>query len=170
MHDHPATSESPTPAPAKATEPPATITATPEQILEAIDPVRTIIEEKWPLGFQGGYWVGKLLKRLHSEQKAIETGRQALLREYAKTNEDGVLETRENGSAVFAEGQFQLYQARLKTDMATPLVIDGVRPIRTSDFSKEVHEKLNKESFSGAALGLLDGTPFLVQDAPLFTT
>lgn len=149
--------------------PPAQIIATPEQILEAIDPVSTIVDEKWPLGFQGGYWVGKLLKRLQAEAKAIESGRQALLREYAKTDADGVIQTRENGAALFAEGQFQRYQARLKEDMATPIVLEGVRPIRTSEFPKDAREKLNKDALSGAALGMLVGSPFLIEDSPLFT-
>lgn len=147
---------------------PTTITATADEILEAVLPVTTIVDEKWPLGFQGGYWVGKLLQKLQSEQKAIENGRQALLREFAKVDDDGHLVTKENGSADFAPGRFQRYQARLKEEMAKPRTIDGARPIHTSDFSDEVREKLKTEQISGAMLGLLSGTPFLVEDVPLF--
>lgn len=151
----------------KLKEPPQ-IVATGDEILEGVAPISTIVDEKWPLGFEGGYWVGKLLARLMSEQKAIETGRQALLREYAKVNAEGVIETHESGSAKFADGQYQRYQARLKEEMAKPRTLEGVRPIRTSEFSKEAREKLKSEKISGAALGLLAGTPFLVEDATLF--
>ncbi|MBA3853324.1 MAG: hypothetical protein C0503_02855 [Gemmatimonas sp.] len=149
-------------------KPAATITATAEQILEAVGPVTTIVDEKWPLGFQGGYWVGKLLQKLQSEQKAIENGRQSLLREFANVDDDGHVKSKENGAADFAPGKFQRYQARLKEEMATFRTIEGARPIHTSDFSAEVREKLKKEQISGAMLGLLSGTPFLVEDEPLF--
>ena len=145
------------------------ITATAEQMLEALGPVSTIVDEKWPLGFQGGYWVGKLLQKLQAEQKAIESGRQSLLREFAKVDEDGHVVTKENGSADFEPGRFARYQAKLKDEMAKPRTIEGARPIYTSDFSPEVREKLKKEQISGAMLGLLAGTPFLVEDEPLFT-
>ncbi len=147
----------------------ATITATAEQMLEAIGPVTTIVDEKWPLGFQGGYWVGKLLQKLQSEQKAIENGRQALLREFARVDDEGHFQEKENGAADFPPGKFQRYKARLEEEMKRPRTLEGARPIHTSDFSDEVREKLKKEQISGAMLGLLSGTPFLVEDEPLFT-
>ena len=164
----PAPTKAPKPKPAATPAAAPSITATATECLNAIRPIATIVEEKWPLGFQGGYWVGKLLQKLQAEEKAIEAGRQALLREYAEVTDEGIVAVHADGSAVFATGQFQRYKAKLDEELAKPRVIDGARPIRTSDLSHAVREKLKKEQISGAMLGLLSGTPFLVEDVPLF--
>lgn len=153
----------------KKAKAPLEITATPTQILEAIPPITTIVEEKWPIGFEGGYWVGKLLGKLLAEQKAILSGRDSLLREYCELNEDGTMAELPNGNAKFAPGQYQRFAKRRDEEMAKARLLEGVRPILTSQFSKETREKLKTEQLSGAALGILIGTPFLLEDSPLFT-
>ena len=144
------------------------ITASAEQILEAIGPINTIIEEKWPLGFETAYWLGKLLARLTSESKAIEKGRQSLLHEFAELTESGELRTNDAGNAVFPPGAYARFSAKWEKARTAPRALEGVKPLRVSDIPEDTLRKLRAQQLNGAPLGVLSGTPFFVEDAPLF--
>lgn len=143
------------------------IVATAEQVKEAVAPISAIIEEKWPLGFDTTYWLGKLLAKLLSESKAIENGRQALLRQFAERDGDQ-MRVNEMGHAVFAPGEYPKFQRAWEAARAKDIEITGVRPLRASEIPEDTLKRLRENQINAAPLGLLSGSPFFIEDVELF--
>lgn len=146
---------------------PLGITATPSQMMAAVGPISTIVEEKWPLGFAPMYWMGRLLTRLTAELEGIEKGRQALLRQFAELTESGEVKTNADGVAVFPPGAYPRFQEKWAAARAQEIVLENVCPLRVSEIDPDALKKLRANQINGAPLGALSGTPFFVEDAPL---